>query len=471
MFAPSLCTMISNGRPSWNELIHDTSHSGPSKQVRTNILPENSDAADVSGSDDEHEFIYHIPRPVKLVVWTDFNGHSPDWHDKHAPNCLLDEPYQWMGVQGVTPDPDYDISEANVVLINLSELERHYSLPAKKWPGQLWIASCWEPPTFGDGSEGAKDLRGDCSLLDDEETMSWFDGVASYDGSSEFPSLFTPPTEAMLRRPAPDFAARGPEVATFAFGDCRWAERNSFVEGLNSSLASQGYPGMLLAYGHCMHNADEPQCAGPEAVQIPSRSDAIYDMQLAYFANRCSSRPFQLVAENTNAAWYVTEKIWNALAIGSIPVYLGSEDAKKLVPPSSAIFASDYESPEALVHAMLALSQEDYVSAREWKAQPVSEWGGWSFARQHSRVTLPARLCEFAARSEFPIDGLARQNAEPWVNPVLKRAGKGRPTALRRKAEAHDIHVASAGGREALEAAGGPQAFAKTHAKPLNARR
>jgi len=466
MFIPSVCTTISNGIPSWDEITRGTSHGASSEQLSSGAFPDSSDVLTQSGGDVAHEFTYHIPRNVKLVVWTDFNAYSLDWHATHAPNCHLDEPFLWMGIQGVTPDPDYDISDADVVLINLSELERHYSLPAKKFPGQLWIASCWEPAAFGDA-----ELRGDCSLLDDEETMSWFDGVASYDSGSDFPSFFTPPTEEVLRRSPPDFAARGPELATFAFGDCRWEDRNRFVEGLNASLGAQDHPGTLIAFGHCMHNAEEPECAGPEAVQVPNRADAVYDMQLTYFANRCSSRPFQLVAENTKQSWYVTEKVWNALASGSIPVFFGSEDARKLVPPGSTLFASDYASPDDLARAMLALAQEDYASAREWKSRPTSEWGGWTSARQRSRVTLPARLCEFAARSERPLDGEPRRNDEPWVNPVLRRAGKGRPTALRRKTEAHDIHLAAAGGPEALKALGGPEAFAKTHAQPLRARR
>merc|ERR1719329_1086932 len=117
---------------------------------------------------------------------------------KNIENCNLDLTYaSRLGhSKGATLDPDIDISGADVVLFNLATLSYNYVLPRHKFDGQLWIAYCSEPVNFNEVGLG----DGDCRLLKDNATMSVMDAVSSYDSSSDFPSYFTPPTEAQMRR-------------------------------------------------------------------------------------------------------------------------------------------------------------------------------------------------------------------------------------------------------------------------------
>lgn len=404
----------------------------------------------------DSSFEYKVSRKVKVSFWTDFIPYPAHWISLHAgPNCTVDEPVkQFTNSFGIVPTPDHDVSDSDVLVINLSELERHYSLPRAKRKGQFWVATCWEPRRFGESSqESGRDVGGDCSLLDDAETMSWFDAVASYESTSRFPAFFTPPPEAILRRPAPDFSSRNSELAAFSTKDCRWNWRNQFVQDVNASLIAHGFPNAILSFGNCMHTAPETECAGEEAVHLDEAEydSELFDHQLFWYANRCMSRPFHLVAENSNSSWYVTEKVWNALAAGAIPVYLGTGDVKRLVPPGSTIFASDFPSTRALVDHMVAVYKEGGGEARRWKTRPVSEWGGWQHAREYSRATLVARLCqaaaarptllEFAAMQDHTLQLMdtdaqqstgARTNADPMMNPAMKQKGVGQNGAIRR---------------------------------------
>ena len=57
---------------------------------------------------------------------------------------------------------------------------------------------------------------------------------------------------------------------------------------------------------------------------------------------------FYLSFENAICNDYVTEKIFNALRLNTIPVVLGGANYTKLLPPNSFINAGDFESPEKL---------------------------------------------------------------------------------------------------------------------------
>merc|ERR1719223_510051 len=321
------------------------------------------------GADVESEaFKFDVTRPTKVVIWSRFIMKNGQFMKRHVPNCKLERAFSFdfpgSDNRSLIINDDYDISNADVVVFNLAPLEQNYVLPHRKPQGQLWVAGCWEPISF-DGD----DILGDCSLMNDQATMSQMDGVASYHNNSLFPAFFTPPTEAQLRRPAPDFGATGRgELATYVSSDCRVPWRDGWVAAINQTFVSHGSPG-VLSFGKCLKTADEAACAGPEAVQEPSDAeDTIEEWVFTKFANRCMARPFAIVAENSMNPWYVTEKIWNALATGAIPVYLGPPQVKDLVPPGSMIYAKDYESPQQMVDALLNFSEADFARARAWKS-------------------------------------------------------------------------------------------------------
>lgn len=341
---------------------------------------------------------FDVPHSVKIVSWTGQFAMDKSVLQKVAPRCTFEElPHSDKDItyirghkaccdwEFVISDPETDISDADVVMFYLPYVQRtdwRKSMPSTKKPGQMWIATCGEPMS-------RPETGMDCSLAMDKDFMEQIDGLASFQDWAEFPVFNDPPNEELMRWPLPDFAVRGQELATMAISDCAGGERAEWLNALLNELEKRGRGDAVLSYGFCRHNAEEPTHECPE-----------HTKWFDGWSNRCASRPFKFVGENEIEPWYITEKIWDAYWEGAIPVYWGPDEVKQLVPPESMIFWRDYESPSALVDALLAFTEADFQRMTAWKTKPVSEWGNYTEARRLSHATLLPRLCEAAAKSK-----------------------------------------------------------------------
>lgn len=355
---------------------------------------------------DEGIWTYDIPRLVRVTTWTGQFYLGEGIVHNIAPYCEYkqlhhgDEDITFFppSIPGhkaccdweyVIHDNETDISDFDVVLFYLPYMMRvdwNTSLPVTKKPGQLWIATCGEPMY-------REETFMDCRLANDTDFMAHMDGFSSYSGTSDYPSFFDTPSEEQMRLDPPDFAARGDELVTLSLSDCYNEERNDFMQRFVDQFEASNRSSAFMSYGECFHNAEEPDKG--------SCGEPTYDDP---WTNRCSSRPFKMVAENSFDPWYITEKIWGAFFEGAIPIYYGPKEAKRLVPPDSVIFADDYEGPASLARAILDFTEEDFEKARAWKKAPKKEWNEWSEARRNGHVTLLPRICEAAARAQETIN-------------------------------------------------------------------
>jgi hypothetical protein len=83
---------------------------------------------------------------------------------------------------------------------------------------------------------------------------------------------------------------------------------------------------------------------------------------------------FTLALENSICRDYVTEKFFDPLIAGSVPVYLGAPNVDEFAPGDNCyIDASRFENPRALAAFLLALAKDEAAYARylEWKSKPL----------------------------------------------------------------------------------------------------
>lgn len=84
---------------------------------------------------------------------------------------------------------------------------------------------------------------------------------------------------------------------------------------------------------------------------------------------------FTIAFENAISQDYVTEKFFEPLIVGSVPVYLGAPNIDRFSPGEHAfIDVRDYDSPKSLADAITESCQDisKYDTFLEWKRKPLS---------------------------------------------------------------------------------------------------
>ena len=116
-----------------------------------------------------------------------------------------------------------------------------------------------------------------------------------------------------------------------------------------------------------------------------------------------SAYRYAIAMENSQAYDYVSEKVYEALAAGAVPVYLGAPNVRDLIPDAAAIVhVRDFESPGALgayLHRLDAGGEGAWLAAHhEWRAQAVPQsFRHLQVLADYRRVPLACRVCACAA--------------------------------------------------------------------------
>lgn len=74
---------------------------------------------------------------------------------------------------------------------------------------------------------------------------------------------------------------------------------------------------------------------------------------------------FSLCFENMSMRGYVTEKIFDCLYAGTVPLYLGAPDIEHLIPPAAYIDCRKFKSWEEMSAAVMAMSEDEINLIRE----------------------------------------------------------------------------------------------------------
>jgi len=260
------------------------------------------------------------------------------------------------------------LAEADVVVFHVPEL-RFFRLRRKR-PGQLWVA--W-----------SIESEENCPRLRDRRYMSRFDltmthrrdadvlwGYVPYYGSADnlARALVVPPRSKDSARP----------VAMLISSRVDRSGRRAYARELARHIP-------IDSYGRFLRNRT-------------LSSDSWRPTKLDLIAHY----PFTIAFENSIATDYVTEKFYDPLVAGSVPVYLGAPNVDEYAPGDHCyINVRDHASPRALADYLRALlaAPDAYDEYMAWKRRPLHSAFISFLDGQRSHPLL--RLCEAVQRVRF----------------------------------------------------------------------
>jgi alpha-1,3-fucosyltransferase 10 len=223
------------------------------------------------------------------------------------------------------------MAEAGAVIFHLPRCPRIWE--ARKYPGQLWV---------GWSQESEVNVR----ALRRARFMAHFDLIATYRRCSDLWTSYVPrDVEQMLAAPSAKKEA-APAVLFLSSAHDR-SGRNRYLHELMRRMR-------VDSYGRLARNR---QIEGPDLGEAT---------KLAVIARY----KFCLGFENSIAPDYVTEKFFEPLLAGSVPVYRGAPNVAEFAPgPKSYIDAGDFSGPADLAAYLnhLAVDDKAYGEYQQWK--------------------------------------------------------------------------------------------------------
>lgn len=178
-----------------------------------------------------------------------------------------------------------------------------------------------------------------------------FDIRATYRLDSDVPIPYADAAMFDRRRDAVPLAERRP-VPVSAWISSAWDKcgRNEYLHELMEHIA-------VDSYGKVAHNADLDDDRGGK-----SKLAAI------------SGYRFTLAFENSIAPGYVTEKLYQPLFAGSVPIYRGAPDVARHLPAAHCcVNAADFAGPRELAEFLTAMTDEEYLAYHAWRDEGPSE--------------------------------------------------------------------------------------------------
>lgn len=232
------------------------------------------------------------------------------------------------------------LGEADAVVFHVPDL-RFFWLLHKK-PGQLWVAWCIE------SEENYPRLR-------DPNYMSRFDLTMTYRRDSDVLWGYVPYytsadnlARALIASPRPKDSER-PVVMMISSRVDR-SGRRAYARELARHIP-------IDSYGRFLRNRTLP-------------ADTWRPTKLGMIAHY----PFTIAFENSIGKDYVTEKFYDPLVAGSVPIYLGAPNVDEYAPGDHCyINVNDHPSPRALADYLKALLKAPaaYEEYMDWKRRPL----------------------------------------------------------------------------------------------------
>ncbi len=296
-------------------------------------------------------------------------------------NSFFDEPIDAAALDGWSCRFTTDRSKLNAaaaVVFHVPSLGRVRKV--RKYPGQLWVAWSMESHIS-------------YPALADPSFMRNFEIRMTYEQSADIWCPYIPEAEVFeraLTRPVSPKTASAPAVMLQSTPYDR-SGRNKFALELMAHLK-------VDSYGRFLNNRQ---------LEIPDRGR---ETKLALIR----SYKFCLGFENSIAEDYVTEKLFDPLISGSVPVYRGAPNAEIFSPgDNSFIDATTFSGPRALAEFLIHLDKDDaaYRKYLAWRQVGLS-------ARFKALLAKTSRE-PFCRLCEMVIGARATRRMPSWLRRAL----------------------------------------------------
>jgi hypothetical protein len=250
------------------------------------------------------------------------------------------------------------LNDAAVVIFHLPTMPSLWRFPPKR-RGQQWVA--WS-------MESDVNYRRQSSRW----FMRLFDWTMTYRRDSDVPVLYLNSSVASELRQAPRPKEPGSLVAFFAKNRADHCGRGRYVAELMKHIE-------VHSYGPFLRNRPLPDDCGRET-------------KLSTIARY----KFTLAFENSVSHDYVTEKIFDALVAGSVPIYRGASNFDEFMPGERCLIrADDFEDPAELAAYLHRLDADEktYQEYLAWKQRPFRPQFDALIESQNDPPLV--RLCRF----------------------------------------------------------------------------
>ena len=300
---------------------------------------------------------------VVLVFWTTFFGAKPRLKDGNPRKWPFFHVGKKCPVKCELTTQQHRISEASGIVFHARDLSLD-DLPPRKFKKIPWILQTHENPVY-------------TPVLRDPESMSKFNYFVSYRLDSDFPSPeFLKPR---LDKPMP-FEEKT-KLVLAVYSNCEGL-RTHYMDELSKYIQIDFYGSCLRTHKFASRRSDE-------------NDTKLIELFRGY--------KFTLVIPNADCDYYVTEKMYNALSSGTVPVWLGTNKIDEVLKwgnlKHSVVKVKNFESPKALADHLhfLAENKKEYNKYLRWKYEgfqfppeyyksPIGVW--WEGLPVYCRVCM-----------------------------------------------------------------------------------
>lgn len=231
------------------------------------------------------------------------------------------------------------LAEADAVVFHLPDLRQQLEGDLEKREGQIWVA--WS-------LESEENYPW---LMKDEEVRSYFDLWMGYHQTDDVLHTYYTFIDRKALTSLPAGLPSLNKACLFISSPFNQSHRLEYVRELMK------YTG-IDSYGKVLHNKD---LGGPD-----KGTSTLMSVMADY--------KFVLAFENTCSPDYVTEKFFNPLLAGTVPVYLGAPNVCEFAPGTGCFLdVSSFDSPAALADFMNRCYADEALYSRfhAWREKPL----------------------------------------------------------------------------------------------------